>query len=150
MSITTRPYGKDHHGNAVTEYTLTGATGASFSVLDFGATLTRVCMPDRAGKLGDVILGYDTAEEYTRNGGYLGASVGRFGNRIGGAAFDIEGRSYKLDKNDGENSLHGGFDGFSHRMWAVKTDEKNTSIEFALTSPDGDQGFPGKLDVTVT
>lgn len=145
MKVTQKPFGKDHLGHPVTEYTLTNASGASVSVMDLGGTITRILMPDRDGKLGDVVLGYDDALSYMEHSGYLGALIGRFGNRIGGAAFDLDGKTYTLQPNNGPNNLHGGPDGFARRMFTVNiTDD---AVVFTLTSPDGDQGFPGTLKV---
>ncbi|HPJ01847.1 MAG TPA: aldose epimerase family protein [Candidatus Limiplasma sp.] len=146
MQITMNAYGMDPHNNPVTEYTITNAPGASVSVMDLGATVTRILMPDQNGKLGDVVLGYDTAEGYMQNGGYLGALIGRFGNRIGDASFDLDGNTYPLQANNGKNNLHGGPEGFDRRMFSVA--EIQNGLRFTLTSPDGDQGFPGTLQVT--
>ena len=143
MQITKRSYGNDHHGNPITEYTMTNHNGASVSVMDLGATVTRILMPDRDGKLGDVVLGYDDALSYIEKSGFLGALVGRFGNRIGGAKFSLDGKEYVLTPNDGPNNLHGGPDGFDKRVMAVEMTDKG--LRFSLVSPDGDQGFPGAL-----
>ena len=151
MNITKKPYGVDSHGNPVTEYSLVNDGGAYVSVIDFGGTLTRVVVPDRDGKLDDVILGYDDVTSYNHDSGSMGALIGRFGNRIGGAAFDLEGIHYELGKNDGANNLHGGPDGFDQRMWKAvpAVADGKCTLTLTLTSPDGDQGFPGKLDVEV-
>ncbi len=146
MQIDKKAYGQDSQSHPVTEYTLTNASGASVSVLDLGGIITRILMPDRKGTLGDVVLGYDDAEGYLKNSGYLGALVGRCGNRIGGASFTLDGKHYSLDANNGKNNLHGGLDGFNGRMFAVE--ELSDGIRLSLTSPDGDQGFPGTVQVT--
>ena len=117
-------------------------------LLTYGATVRAIRVPDREGKLTDVCLGYDTLEEYRANDGYLGASVGRHANRIGGAKFALNGVEYKVAPNEGENQLHGGPEGFSTRLWEYALGENNVS--FSLTSPDGDQGFPGNFRETVT
>ena len=152
MSITQRKFGVLKDGREVTEYTLTNQKGASVGVLDFGATLTGIYVPDRDGNLGDVNLGYDDPNDYITKGSFLGALVGRIGNRIGGAKFTLDGQEYILGKNNGENNLHGGPEGFHLRMWQVTTGKKGNAdaVVLKLTSPDGDQGFPGQLDVTVT
>ena len=146
MQITKRTFGKTLNGQPVTEYTMTNASGASVSVIDLGATITKIMMPDRNGILGDVALGYDDAAGYQTSGGYLGALIGRFGNRIGGASFELDGQTYPLQANDGPNNLHGGPDGFDRRMFAVE--ELDNGLRVSLTSPDGDQGYPGTLTMT--
>ena len=152
MSIATRPYGKDHRGNPVTEYTLKNASGAYVSILDFGGVVTRIVVPDRDGRLGDVTLGFDDAMGYTHDSGSMGALIGRVGNRIAGAAFDLEGASYQLTPNNGVNNLHGGPDGFNLRLWKAEPREGRgmDALTLTLVSPDGDQGFPGELTARVT
>ena len=145
MQITKRAYGKDQHNHSVKEYTLQNASRASVSVLDLGGTVTRILMPDQNGILGDVVLGYDDAQAYLKNNGYLGALIGRCGNRIGGAAFTLDGTPYILQANSGPNNLHGGPEGFDRRMFAAE--ELDNALKLSLTSPDGDQGFPGTLHV---
>ena len=107
MSVTQKPFGIDQIGRQMTLYTMTNKAGASVSVLDFGAHLVSIKVPDKNGKLSDVCLGYDTLEEYDQKPSYLGATVGRFGNRIGGSRFTLNGKEYTLFPNDGRNSLHG-------------------------------------------
>lgn len=153
MSITTRPYGTLPDGRQVLEYTLKNKQGASVSILDFGGTITRILVPDREGKLGDVSLGFDDVTPYyTGQCGSMGAIIGRYGNRIGGARFTLEGQEYLLGKNNGENNLHGGPQGFNQRLWQAQAKERDgvCALELTLVSPDGDQGFPGALSVTVT
>lgn len=145
MHITKKAFGKDHHNHPITEYTLTNAAGASVSVLDLGGTVTRILMPDRDGNLGDVVLGYDDAASYLEQKGYLGALIGRCGNRIGGAAFTLDGNLYALEANNGPNNLHSGPEGFDRRLFAA--DVINHALRLSLVSPDGDQGFPGTLNV---
>ena len=145
MQITTKAFGKDHQDRPVTEYTLTNASGASVSVLDLGGTVTRILMLDRNGTLGDVVLGYDDALSYLQNGGYLGALIGRFGNRIGGSSFSLNGKHFPLTANDGSNNLHGGPDGFDRRIFSAEL--TNNVLRLSLISPDGDQGFPGTLTI---
>lgn len=153
MAITHRPYGKDPQGKPVTEYTLTNAQGASVSVIDYGGTLTRICVPGQTGTLVDVNLGYDSAEPYAGSVGSMGALIGRVGNRIGGASFELDGVAYPLDKNSSErHTLHGGFKGYHQRMWKIKPrhSKEGDELQCMLISPDGDQGFPGELRLTVT
>ena len=143
MQVTKQAFGRDHLDRPVTEYTLKNASGSSVSVLDLGGTITRLMMPDRHGALGDVVLGYDDAISYMKNGGYLGALIGRVGNRIGGASFDLDGTHYPLTANNGPNNLHGGPDGFNRRIF--QADVQQDALVFTYESPDGDQGFPGTL-----
>ena len=151
MSIASKPYGKEQHGYPVTEYTLTNASDAYVSILDFGGVITRIAVPDSNGKLGDVNLGYDDALAYTADSGSMGALIGRVGNRIAGAAFNLEGNAYPLGANDGKNNLHGGPEGFNLRMWKAEplAGKGTDTLRLTLVSPDGDQGFPGELKVTV-
>ena len=124
------------------------ADGIRICVLPFGATLQSVIVNDACGKPTDVILGFDTPDEYRNGDQYFGATVGRFANRIGGAAFELNGKTYLLAKNDGENHLHGGLEGFNKKLWSV-TDRSAQSVAFSRTSPDGEEGYPGNLRVTV-
>ena len=153
MSITQRPFGVTPAGEQTTEYTLTNATGASVSITDFGGTVTRILVPDRDGKLIDVNLGFDSVDEYTgSHSGSMGALIGRVGNRIGNAEFELEGKTYKLFKNNNEANLHGGPVGFGVKMWEAEPAEidGDPALILHLVSEDGDQGFPGKVEVQVT
>lgn len=153
MSVSQKPYGVTPAGDQVTEYTLTNKAGASVSVLDFGGIVTRILVPDRDGALGDVNLSFDDVSVYTNGkSGSMGMLIGRVGNRIKGASFELEGETYSLPKNNNGNCLHGGTVGFGLRMWTVEPAEANgvSSLILRLTSDDGDQGFPGKVEVTVT
>lgn len=136
-------------GTAVEAVTLSAANGVSARVLTYGATLQAFSGPDRDGKVADVLLGYDDAKDYAEHPNYFGVTVGRFANRIGGGKFTLDGKSYQLPLNDKVNSLHGGKVGFDKQPWRIVT-IKDGSVTMALTSPDGDQGYPGKLDVTIT
>lgn len=150
MGIKTSSYGQTADGKQVTLVTAVNSNGMGMEVMDYGATLVAVTVPDRAGRLRDVVLGYDDVADYMRHGGYLGATIGRNGNRIGKSVVTIGGKDYSLDKNEGENNLHGGFHGFDRRIWNMELDEANLSVTFQLHSPNGDQGFPGNVDVKVT
>lgn len=142
------PYGTTAAGEAVELYRLTGATGASVDIITYGATVTALRVPDRNGALVDVVLGYDRLEDYERGDKYLGAVIGRFGNRIGGARFVLGGQEYRLCANDGANHLHGGKCGFDRRVWTASPEEGALVLRYH--SPDGEEGYPGDLDVTVT
>ena len=151
MSITQKPFGTTPAGEAVTEYTLTNASGASISVCDFGGILTKIFMPDRNGKLDDFNLGFVNVDVYAGGkSGSMGMLIGRVANRIKGATFDLEGKTYNLPKNNLGNCLHGGTPGFGMRMWQAKPEEASNALVLTLVSEDGDQGFPGRVDVTVT
>lgn len=130
-------------------YTLTNENGMSASITNYGAALVKLNVPDKEGKLRDLVLGYDDVTGYEKGGGSFGAPVGRNANRIGGAVITIQDKTYELEKNDNGNNLHSGTNYYNKRIWNVgeKTDSK---IEFVLHSPDGDQGYPGTLDMHVT
>ncbi len=148
MKTSSRPFGALADGTAVTAYTLENSRGMAVTVLDYGATVQALLVPDKTGALVDVALGYDTAAEYETGDGFLGSAIGRVGNRIGGARFSLNGVEYTPAKNDGENCLHGGIKGFDKRMWTAAV--KDDALVFSRRSPDGEEGFPGNLDVTIT
>lgn len=152
MSISQRPFGVDLIGRQMTLYTMTNKGGASVSVLDFGAHLVSVRVPDRDGNLADVCLGFETLEEYDQKPGHLGATVGRFANRIGGGRFTLNGQEYTLFKNDGGNTLHGGREGFGKKWWKGQTleAEGEDAVIFTYVAHDMEEGFPGKMHVQVT
>ncbi len=129
--------------------TLTNKSGASVSFTEIGAGIVSMVVPDEKGQMTDIVLGYKSDESYLGDGPCAGKIPGRYANRIARGLFTLEGRQYKLDVNNGPNHLHGGFDGFSNRKWNYKTDNK-TKVSFYLTSPDGDQGYPSRLDVVAT
>lgn len=145
-----REFGINQRGEAATLFTFENKNGMVMEVSDFGATLVRVLVPTAAGKV-DVVLGYDDPAGYEGpSGTFFGATVGRNANRICNGSFALNGVRYQLDKNDnGKNNLHSGLDFQSFRVWKVKEIGNNT-ITFSLHSPDGDQGYPGALDMDVT
>lgn len=134
-------------GGEYTLYTLKNKNGVSVSVTDLGATIQSIIAPDRNGEFADIVLGYDTPEEYLRNDGYLGATIGRYANRIAGARFSLNGEEYRITANEGENTLHGG-NGFDKKRFELIFRDEDTLI-FELASPDGENGFPGKLTADV-
>ena len=142
------PYGTTADGQAVEVFTLTGATGVRARVINFGAILAGLDAPDRDGRAVDVTLGYDTLAGWEADASYLGATVGRYANRIGGARFTLDGRDCALAANDGANSLHGGAVGFNKRVWSARPVEDGVKLTYL--SPDGEEGYPGNLSVTVT
>lgn len=140
------------NGAAVEAITLKNGAGVSATVLTYGATLQSLSAPDKDGKAADVLLGYDTVAGYVDFPNYFGVTVGRYANRIGGGKFMLDGKAYQLPLNDKVNTLHGGGKGFDKQVWkvvSIKSGPTATAV-LALTSPDGDSGYPGKLDVTVT
>ena len=152
MSITLQPFGTDVIGRQMTLYTLTNQSGASVSLLDFGAHLVSVRVPDASGVLADVCLGFDTLEEYDQKSGHLGATVGRYANRIARGRFTLNGKEYTLFQNNGPNTLHGGREGFDKKWWKGQTLEApgEDAVLFTYVAHDGEEGFPGKMRVQVT
>lgn len=146
MAITKMPFGTLPNGTTVSKYTLIGSGGLSVSIIDFGATIQSIIIDGK-----DVTLGYPMIDGYLTNGGYLGATVGRYANRIAGGTFTLNGKMHTLAKNDGNNHLHGGTVGYSHRMWDMTvTDGDIPTVKATLFSPDGEEGFTGNVTVTVT
>ena len=146
--ITKRPFGSLEDGTAVSLWELTNERGLTAQVLDYGVTIRSVLVPDKRGKLVDVVLGYDTLKEYVRDGCYLGTTVGRCANRIKGASFELNGKTYPLYANNGENHLHGGKRGFNKYVW--NGEQTGEAVTFSRLSPDGEEGYPGNLQVQVT
>ncbi len=150
-STTKKSFGKTPDGQPVDLYVLTNKSSAEASITTYGGALVSLKVPDRNGKLADVVLGYDNADGYVADKNYFGALVGRYGNRIGHAQFVLDGKTYTLAKNNGENSLHGGSKGFNKALWTAKTisTKDSQSLELSYLSKDGEEGFPGNLKVTV-
>lgn len=130
-------------------YLLKNEKGMEVAISDYGATIVNVIVPDKEGHPTDVVLGYDDVSGYEKGDRVFGAFVGRVANRIAGGSFTLNGKTYELTKNDGDNTLHGGRDMMNKRMWKVEESTDN-SVTLSLDSPDGDQGFPGNLKLTVT
>lgn len=149
-SLEKREFGTAESGKTGYLFTLENKNGMKIKVTDFGAALVSVFVPDKNGDYLDVVLGYDDTKAYEKGGVSFGAPVGRNANRIGGAAFEINGVTYELEKNDnGKNNLHSGTDYYNKRFWEVK-EASQQAITFVLHSPDKDQGYPGTLDMHVT
>ncbi len=145
-------FGKLADGTPIDAVTLANDHGVSARIIAYGATLQSLTAPDRDGKGADVLLGYDDLASYVDKPNYFAVTVGRYANRIAGGKFSLDGKAYQLALNDGANSLHGGARGFDKQVWRI-TDVKQgpvASVTLALTSPDGDQGYPGKVEATVT
>jgi aldose 1-epimerase len=147
MSVTVSEFGRLPSGEAVLRYTITNKSGASASLLNYGATWQTMFVPNRKGELVDVVLGYDTIEDYQKHIMFLGATIGRVANRIKNARFSLNGVEYKLNANLGAACLHGGNVGFDKMIWQAQID--GDSVFFSLTSPDGDEGFPGNFSAVV-
>lgn len=150
MSVSERKFGSLPTGEEVKIYHLENKTGAYAEVCQYGGILVKLCVPDKDGKLRDVVLGYDELEPYFENGCFFGAIIGRNGNRIAGGKFSIYGKEVHLAQNENDNNLHSGPDGFEKKLWNVDeiAPEKN-SIIFNRISPDGENGFPGEFDCSV-
>ena len=147
-----RPAGELADGTAVEAVTLSNESGVSATILNYGATLQAFRAPDSEGHVADITLGHDDVSDYEDYPNYFGVTVGRFANRIADASFELDGQRYQLTVNDDPNSLHGGTQGFDKRMWSIASVESGpvASVVMKLTSEAGDQGYPGRLDVTVT
>jgi aldose 1-epimerase len=142
-------YGKTNEGNEVELFTLSNATGMTLKVSNFGGVVVSLTVPDITGKYDDIVLGYDRLEGYLLNKPFFGGIIGRHANRIEGASFEINGITCKVTKNEGDNQLHGGCIGFHKVIWDAKPEvkEEAESIIFAYTSKDGEEGYPGNLEV---
>ena len=153
MSIKTEPFGQTPDGQEVSLVTMTNPNGLRAKVTNYGGILVSMEVPDKDGNLGDITLGYDKLEEYIKETPYFGATVGRYANRIGKAKFTLEGVEYTLAANNGENHLHGGTKGFDKVVWKIvdeKTDGDEAILKMKYLSKDGEEGYPGNLDCTVT
>ncbi len=151
-AITHAPFGKTADGKPIEVYTLTNAKGMEARIMTYGGTLVSLKAPDRKGQMADVVLGFDSAEPYVAGVPFYGALIGRYGNRIAGGKFTLDGKTYQLPLNDGKNSLHGGTKGFDKRLWTAEPVESKQGPALKLTyvSADGEEGYPGKLTVHVT
>ncbi|MGV2496580.1 aldose epimerase family protein [Pelagerythrobacter aerophilus] len=149
---TQAPAGTLADGTEVTKITLTGKNGVSVSILSFGATLHEFMVPDRDGNLVDIAVSYENLSDYEERPNYWGATIGRYANRIAGGRFTLDGKTYQLPQNDGENSLHGGGKGWDVQNWKVDsvTSGPVASVRLSLVSPDGEAGYPGMVNASVT
>ncbi len=150
--VTSAPFGKTAAGDPVTLYTLTNAGGMSVDVMTYGAILVSLRVPDAEGEIDDVVLGFDSLDGYLGRHPRFGSIIGRFGNRISNAQFEIDGETYTLARNNGENHIHGGVVGFDQVLWEAETVETDgrAGVAFSYTSPDDEEGYPGELAVEVT
>src|SRR5438876_11575621 len=151
-SLVRVPFGTTTRGEAVGVYTLKNAHGLELRVIDYGGIILSLKVPDRNGTLDDVVLGYDSLAGYLRASPYFGAIIGRYGNRIGGGRFTLDGKTYTLAKNNGPNHLHGGLKGFDKVVWDAAPFEGADSVGLVsrYTSPDGEEGYPGTVRATGT
>ena len=150
MAVIKTKFGQMPDGREISLYQMTNQKGVQASVTDLGAIWVGLLAPDREGKFSDVLLGYDDASGYLKNGPHFGSVVGRIANRTAKARFSLHGKTYALTVNNGENNLHSGLDYYDKRLWDARIDEEKNAVEFSLFSPDGDQGFPGNLRLSVT
>ena len=151
MNISKKTFGMLSNGKKVQLYTIK-AGDLKLSVSTLGASWTSLFVPCKSGPKDDVLLGFSTLAGYTGLNPYMGSTIGRFGNRVGNAKFSLEGKTYNLFKNDGQHSLHGGWRAFDKKIWDAEVYEERDGIfvRFELTSPDGDEGYPGKLKAAVS
>ncbi|HTQ59014.1 MAG TPA: aldose epimerase family protein [Candidatus Solibacter sp.] len=152
LKVRVSDFGKTSDGTTIHRYTLSNKNGMEALVISYGATLVSLKVPDRTGEEADVVLGYDTLDGYEQGKSFFGGTIGRYGNRIAHGEFTLDGTLYHLPKNDGPNSLHGGTTGLNKRIWeGVDRSTADAQIlELRYTCPDGEEGFPGTLKVTVT
>ncbi|MBE6554817.1 MAG: galactose mutarotase [Ruminococcaceae bacterium] len=151
MSIQKQHFDTLPDGREVYRYLMRNESGMSVAILDLGGAIQQILVPDRRGRYTDVVGGYDNAFDYFYGDGYQGALIGRVGNRIARGKFTLGGKEYSLYINNGVNHLHGGKEGFSHKIWSVTAkDGSEPALELSYVSPDGEEGYPGTLTVTVT
>ncbi|MGB9604943.1 MAG: aldose epimerase family protein [Bryobacteraceae bacterium] len=150
--VTRQPFGKTPDGTPVELFTLSNSKGVRIAITNYGGIIVSLFAPDRNGNPGDIVLGFDNLEDYLKGHPYFGAIIGRYGNRIARGRFTLDGAEYKLAQNNGENHLHGGLVGFDKKVWKARdyADADGQHLELRYTSPDGEEGYPGNLDVTVT
>ncbi|WP_394578287.1 aldose epimerase family protein [Cytobacillus firmus] len=150
MNITESIFG-ELNGHIIKSYTISNDHGMSVSCIEYGGIITGISVPDREGNIENVVLGFDTLEEYVNHSPFFGAIIGRVAGRIAGSAFTLDGTMYQLAKNDGEHQLHGGAGGFHQVIWdsAAEMGLNEANIRFSYISQDGEEGYPGTLEATV-
>lgn len=151
MTVKKTDFGKTNDGTPTSLYTCTNERGTVVKLTDYGATLVAVVVPDRQGQEESICLGFDDVAGYEKHTAYFGCVVGRYGNRIAKGSFTLDGKEYRLAANNGENHLHGGLKGFNRYVWKSEPIERKgeVGVRFQRTSPDGEEGYPGELKVTV-
>ena len=151
MAITKELFGTLPNGQDITAYLIDNGNGVSARILNYGGIVRNLYVEDKNGVKTDVVLGRETMEDYLNNDGFLGALIGRHANRIAGGEFELNGTKYNVGLNEGNNSLHGGINGFDKKVWsAEEIDGEEPSLKLSIVSEDGEEGFPGTLKVTVT
>ncbi len=151
MEIIKKTFGTTADDKDISAYTISNANGMSVTVSELGAIITEIIVPDKNGGKRDVVLGYDSAEPYYENNEFFGTTIGRSANRIKNAEFEIDGVKIKLPVNENSNNLHSDFqNGFHKKLWTASPDESRNAVTMSYTSPDGENGFPGNLDMHVT
>ena len=152
LSSEHKPFGKTNDGTAVEQYVLRNSHGMQATVITYGGVLQSLKVPDKHGKVEDVVLGFDDVQGYQAGTAFFGATIGRFGNRLAGGAFELDGKRYQVPLNDGPNALHGGAQGFDKHVWTATPVKAKDSVGVTLTylSKDGEMGFPGNLKTEVT
>jgi aldose 1-epimerase len=153
IAMTPRPFGSLPSGQPVEAYTLANASGASIQVVTYGGIVTSLRMPDRQSRLADIVLGFNDLGSYLRGHPYFGAITGRIAGRVSGGQLAVGGRTYPLERNDGPNHLHGGRCGLDKRLWAAQPQAREDgapSLRLTYHSPDGEEGYPGNVDIAVT
>ncbi|WP_234567908.1 aldose epimerase family protein [Rhodohalobacter sp. 614A] len=148
--IITEEFGTMDDGSPVQLFTLENANGMEVSVTNYGGIVTSIKVPDKNGNIENVVLGFDDLEQYKSGHPFFGAIAGRYANRIAEGRFELNGEVYDLATNDGENHLHGGVEGFDKKRWNAEVNEEENSVTLSYLSPDGEEGYPGNLDVEVT
>ena len=151
MKVESTPFGQTEKGEKVTRFVCTNQNGCVLELIDYGAIVLQLRVPDRQGRIANVNLGFESLDGYLQRHPYFGATVGRFCNRIAGGQFSLDGKTYTLAKNNGPNHLHGGVAGFDKQLWKaepVKTSDA-VGVRFSRQSPDGEEGYPGCVDVSV-
>lgn len=150
MGIKISDFGRNSKGEQTHLYTIVNGNGAGIELSDYGATLVAVTVPDKNGAVGDVLLGYDDVTDYEKGTCYFGACIGRNGNRLKNAEAVIGGQVFQMEKNEGENGLHSGSEGYHGILWEAELHEAENSVRFHHLGKDGEQGLPGNFDITVT
>ncbi len=149
METKVTKFGSLPDGRVVNAYELRNSHGLTVRLINFGATITHVFAPDRQGRLGDVVLGFDELAPYLGNHPYLGCTIGRVANRIARGRFTLDGKTYSLPLNNGPNSLHGGISGFSRKLWQAEPIPRAAGVRMSYRSPDGEEGYPGNLETSL-
>ena len=150
--LSSHSFGKLSDGREVSAFVLKNANGMSVQILDLGGVIASIKVPDSSGNFADVTTGFDYPQPYLDGAGYMGAIVGRYANRISGGTFSIDGIDYSLAKNNGNNAIHGGLVGFDKKIWEVEYSVGlyDSKLKLSTFSPDGEEGYPGRVEVSVT